>query len=32
MGTGFVISVKERLVLTASHVIEGNKKLAFIMN
>lgn len=32
MGTGFVISVKERLVLTASHVIEGNKDLAFIMN
>lgn len=32
MGTGFVISISERLVVTASHVIEGNKDLAFFMN
>lgn len=32
MGTGFIISISERLVLTASHVIEGNPDLLFLMN
>lgn len=32
MGTGFIISLNERLVLTASHVIEGNSSLLFLMN
>jgi Cdc6-like AAA superfamily ATPase/S1-C subfamily serine protease len=31
MGTGFLISLKERLVLTASHVIEGNLNIQFVM-
>jgi S1-C subfamily serine protease len=31
MGTGFLISLKERLVLTASHVIEGNSNIQFVM-
>lgn len=32
MGTGFFISLNERLILTASHVIEGNTDLLFLMN
>ena len=32
MGTGFIISLNERLVLTASHVIEGNPNLLFLMD
>lgn len=32
MGTGFIISLNDRLVLTASHVIEGNPNLLFLMN
>lgn len=32
MGTGFIISRNERLVLTASHVIEGNPNLLFLMD
>lgn len=32
MGTGFFISLNERLVLTASHVIEGNSDILFIMD
>jgi S1-C subfamily serine protease len=31
MGTGFIISLKERLILTASHVIEGNSNIQFVM-
>lgn len=32
MGTGFFISLNERLVLTASHVIEGNTDILFVMD
>lgn len=32
MGTGFFISLNERLVLTASHVIEGNSDILFVMD
>lgn len=32
MGTGFIISLNERLILTASHVIEGNPNLLFLMD
>lgn len=32
MGSGFFISLKEQIVLTASHVIEGNSDILFVMD
>lgn len=32
MGTAFIISVKNRYVITASHVVEGNSKFKFTLN
>lgn len=31
-GTGFIISVESRLVVTASHVVEGNDNLLFLLD
>ncbi len=32
MGTGFIISIKNRYIMTASHVVEYNRKFTFTLN